>query len=190
MGRAITSKQLEARADKAKKREAALLAKKLNSTPKPYKKKPPTDIILVSQVGSGGKVFVKVPVQESVLKALPDATKEAFGMKPASTKLADLGTGAAIVDFTGNHKKVLRVTVYKGLTTPIEKNTSWGTRVVKHIDSSYSFPVGGASVDTVIAAFQAAFTGSGALKPELGPASAKGYAVLRLGKSILSKVSA
>lgn len=190
MGRAITSKQLEARADKAKKREAALLAKKLSSTPKPYKKKPPTDIILVSQVGSGGKVFVKVPVQESVLTALPDGTEEAFGMKPASTKLADLGTGAAIVDFTGNHKKVLRVTVYKGLTTPIEKNTPWGTRVVKHIDSSYSFPVGGASVDTVIAAFQAAFTGSGALKAQLGPASAKGYAVLRLGKSILAKVSA
>lgn len=190
MGKAITSKQLEAKADIARKREAAILAKKLASVPKPYKPKPETDIVLVSQVGSGGKVFVKVPVPSDALIALPEGVEASFGMKAASTALADLGTGASIVDFKGNHKKVLRVTVYKGLTTPKEKTTPWGTRVVNHIDSSYSFPVGGASIDAVMAAFQAAFTGTGPMTGQLGSTKGKGYAVLRLGKTVLSKVFA
>ncbi|MCC3445651.1 MULTISPECIES: hypothetical protein [unclassified Microcoleus] len=189
MGRAITSGQLELRVARAKRREAAILAKKLAVSAKPYAKKPPTDIILANQVGNE-KVFVRIPTPSAVLAKLPDGIKQALGMKPASSTLAQLGTGSSIVDFAGNHKKVLRVSVYPGLPTPQVKTTTWGTRVVKMTDKSFSFPVGGDSVDAVVAAFQAAFTGTGPARVLLGASDTAGYAVLRLGKTTISTVKA
>lgn len=189
MGRAVSSAQLAIRVERAKKREAAMLARKLAVTPKPYAKKPPTDIILANQVGNE-KVFVRIPTPTAVLTKLPDGLEASLGMKPASSTLASLGAGASIVDFAGNHKKVLRVTVYPGIPTPQVKTTSWGTRVVKMVDKSFSFPVGGSSVDAVVAAFQAAFTGTGAGKVLLGASDTAGYAVLRLGKTIISTAKA
>lgn len=190
MGRAITSDQLEARLKKAKLREAAMLAKKTSVAAKPYARKPPTDIVLASQIGTENKVFVRIPIPTAVLTKIPTATKTAFGINAASTTLANLGTGSSVIDFANNHKKVLRVTVYPGLLTPSPKNTPWGTRVVKMVDKSYSFPVGGTSVDAVIAAFQTAFATSGSMNAEMGNADSAGYAVLRLGKTILSTARA
>lgn len=188
MGRAITSGQLQLKIEIAKKREAARLATKLSSTPKPYTKKPPTEIILANMV-SNPKVFVKIPVPEAVLAKLPDGVEASLGMKPASSTAAELGAGSSIVDFAGNHKKVLRVTVYPGVPAT-SKVTAWGTRVVKKVSESFSFPVGGASIDAVITAFQAAFTGSGPAKLLMGTAGNDGYAVLRLGNTVLSKAQA
>lgn len=144
----------------------------------------------MSQIGTENKVFVRIPVRTAALAKIPAGTKTAFGINAASTTLATLGTGASIIDFAGNHKKVMRVTVHPGLLTPIPQNTTWGTRVVKMTDKSYSFPVGGDDIDQVITAFQAAFTGAGAMKSEMGNADSPGYAVLRLGNTVLSTAKA
>lgn len=191
MGRAITSDQLEARAKRAKARELAILAKKTSTVAKPYAKKPPTDIILASQIGTDNKVFVRIPTPTAILTKIPAAVQTALGMRPANSTPAQLGTGSTVVDFANNHKKVLRVTVYPGLLTPVAKNTSWGSRVVKMVDKSYSFPVGGTSVDAVINAFTAAFTTPDSpMNNEMGNKDSAGYAVLRLGRTILSTARA
>lgn len=188
MGRPVSSAQLQIRVDRAKRREAAMLAKKTSTPPKPYAKRPPTTTVLANQVGSE-KVFVRIPVPTSTLGKLPDGLKIALGMKAANSTLAALGSGSSIVDFVGNHKKVLRVSVYPGLATPQEKNTSWGTRVVKMIDKSFSFPVGGENVTAVTAAFLTEF-GKPEAKALMGAVGSAGYAVLRLGRTVLAKVTA
>ncbi|MEG4971032.1 hypothetical protein QUB11_31050, partial [Microcoleus sp. B6-A1] len=55
---------------------------------------------------------------------------------------AEALAGASVVDFKGNHDSVLRIRIHQLKATPTTKMTTWGTRVVDKIDSSFSFPFG------------------------------------------------
>jgi hypothetical protein len=184
MARARTAAQLKVQLTIAEAREAARKAAVASVTPKTYEKKKPETNVLVSQVGSEGKIWVKMKVYSSTLTRLGGAGATALGVLAANTAIP---ANTQVVDFRGNHKKVLRVVVNEGIATPTVKRTAWGTRVVKHIDKSYQIPVGNDDLNDMLTAFNTFFAGA-AGQALLGPAGSQGYATLQLGKSVLSTV--
>lgn len=182
MARAVSSAMLGIRLDRAKKREAAILAKKLSTAPKPYVKQP-AQTIVKAQAMTDANIFVEIPIPSTTWTKIPAQSRTLLGISLATTALT--GT-QVLVGFTGNHKKVLRVVVYEGTSAPASKITSWGTRVVKKIVKSMSFPVGGSNLDAVIAAFKVQFAPTGAMNNLMG--TENGYALLKLGNAVLAKV--
>jgi len=184
MGRPRTAAQLKVLQNIAEAREAAKKAAAANITPKPYEKKKPETNVLVSQVGSEGKIWVKMKVYTSSLARIGNAGQTALGILAANTTVPNT---VKVVDFRGNHKKVLRVHVHEGIATPTVKKTPWGTRVVKHIDKSYQVPVGNDDLNDILTAFNTFFNADGG-QNLLGPAGSQGFATLQLGKSVLATV--
>jgi len=92
----------------AQKREAAKMAPKLATPPKPYTPKELSTEELVPMIGKEGKTYVKFPIRNSVYTRITGSL-DALGIKAAN---ANPGTRTSVVDFRGNHKKVLRVPVY------------------------------------------------------------------------------
>lgn len=182
MGRAVSSAQLQIRVDIAKKREAARLAKKLATEPKPYAGKEPTTEAKAQSV-TDKDLFVAIPVITKNWEAIPAGTKTALGVTLSS---AALPASAALVGFEGNHKTVARVVVHEGLSTPTAKNTAWGTRVVKMTAKSWSFPAGNDDLGDLITAFRTQFGAGGAARALLG--TKNGFAELRIGKQVLVTV--
>ena len=182
MGKLRTAAQLEIALKIAEKREAAKMAQKLATPPKPYTPKESSTVVLVPMMGNDGKTYVKFPIRNSIYTRIT-ASIDALGIKATN---ANTGTGTSIVDFRGNHKNVLRVRVYEGLATPIAKLTPWGTRTVKMIDKSFQFPIGGETWDAAIAAFKTLFGDGGALRPMMGMAN--GRAELLLGKQVITSI--
>jgi hypothetical protein len=184
MGRARTAAQLKIQLDIAQAREAARKAAAANITPKPYEKKKPETNVLVSQVGSEGKIWVKMKVYTSSLTRIGSAGQTALGILAANTAVP---ANTQVVDFRGNHKKVLRVRVHEGIATPTVKKTPWGTRVVKHIDKSYQIPVGNDDLNDMLTAFNTFFNAAGG-QALLGPAGSQGFATLQFGREVLATV--
>ncbi len=91
----------------AQKREAAKMAQKLATPPKPYTVKELSTQELVPMIGNEGKTYVKFPIRNSVYTRITGSL-EALGIKAAN---ANPGTGTSVVDFRGNHNNVLRVRV-------------------------------------------------------------------------------
>ena len=91
----------------AQKREAAKMAQKLATPPKPYTPKELSTEVLVPMIGNEGKTYVKFPIRNSVYTRITGSL-EALGIKAAN---ANPGTRTSVVDFRGNHKNVLRVRV-------------------------------------------------------------------------------
>ncbi|MGB7708796.1 MAG: hypothetical protein WBL95_04480 [Microcoleus sp.] len=188
MARAVSSANIKKRLDIALKREAAIAAKKASSTAKEWKAQDPTTDVLCNQINNL-KAFVKIPVVTTNLDKIPAATQEALGMMPGGSTLTALGAGSIILPFKGNHKLVCRITVHPGLVTPISKNTSWGTRVTKFTDKSWSFPAGGASIPAIQTAFRAAFASGGAMAPQMGTPNGHGFATLHINGAMLDIVT-
>ena len=92
----------------AQKREAAKMAPKLPTPPKPYTPKESSTEVLVPMMSNEGKTYVKFPIRNSVYNRITGSL-EALGIKAAN---ANPGTRTSVVDFRGNHKNVLRVRVY------------------------------------------------------------------------------
>ena len=157
MDRPRTAAQLKVLQNIAEAREAAKKAAAANVTPKPYEKKKPETNVLVSQVGSEGKVWVKMKVYTTSLTKIGTAGQTALGVLAANTTVP---ANTQVVDFRGNHKKVLRAVVHEGIATPTVKKTPWGTRVVKHIDKSYQIPVGNDDLNDMLTAFNTFFNGA------------------------------
>lgn len=184
MGRPRTAAQLKVLQTIAEAREAARKTAAASVTPKPYEKKAPETNILVSQVGSEGRIWVKMKVYTSSYTRIGAAGLTALGVLAANTAVP---ANTQVVDFRGNHKKVARVHIYEGIATPTVKRTPWGTRVVKHIDKSYQIPVGNDDLNDLLTAFNTFFN-SGAGQALLGPAGSQGFATLRIGRSVLATV--
>lgn len=184
MGRPRTAAQLKVLQGIAEAREAARKAAAASVTPKPYEKRKEQTNVLVSQAGTDGKVWVKMKVYTASLTKLGGAGQTALGVKAANTAVP---AGTVVVDFKGNHKKVLRAHVHEGIATPTVKRTAWGTRVVKHIDKSYQIPVGNDDLNDMITAFNDFFNGA-AGQGLLGPAGSQGFATLQLGREVLATV--
>jgi len=182
MGKLRTAAQLEIALKIAEKREAAKMAQKLATPPKPYTPKESSTVVLVPMIGKDGKTYVKFPIRNSVYSRITSSL-DALGMKAAN---ANTGTGTSVVDFRGNHKNVLRVRVYEGLASPIAKLTPWGTRTVKMIDKSFQFPIGGETWDAAITAFKTLFGDGGALRPMMG--TTNGRVELLLGKQVIVSI--
>ena len=91
----------------AQKREAAKMAQKLATPPKPYTPKELSTEVLVPMIGNEGKTYIKFPIRNSVYTRITGLL-EALGIKAAN---ANPGTRTSVVDFRGNHKNVLRVRV-------------------------------------------------------------------------------
>ncbi|NQE37055.1 hypothetical protein [Microcoleus asticus] len=158
------------------------MAQKLATPPKPYTPKESSAEVLVPKIGNDVKTYFKYPIRNSVYTRIT-ASIDALGIKARNAKT---GTGTLIVDFQGNHKKVLRVCVYEGLATPIAKLTPWGTRTIKMIDKSFQFPIGGKTRDAAITAFKTLFGDGGALRPMMG--TTNGRAELLLGKQVITTI--
>jgi len=184
MGRARTAAQLKIQLEIAQAREAARKAAAATVTPKPYEKKKPETNVLVSQVGSEGKIWVKMKVYTSSLTRIGGAGQTALGILAAN---AAVPANTQVVDFRGNHKKVLRVHVHEGIATPTVKKTAWGTRVVKHIDKSYQIPVGNDDLNDMLTAFNTFFNAA-AGQALLSPAGSQGFATLQFGREVLATV--
>lgn len=182
MGKPRTAAALKIAMEIAEKREAAKMAQKLATPPKPYTPKESSTEVLVPMIGKDGKTYVKFPIRNSVYSRITSSI-EALGMKAAN---ANTGTGTSVVEFRGNHKNVLRVRVYEGLATPIAKLTPWGTRTVKMIDKSFQFPIGGETWDAAITAFNTLFGDGGALRSMMG--TTNGRAELLLGKQVIASI--
>jgi hypothetical protein len=184
MGRPRTAAQLKVLLDIAQARETAKKAAAANVAAKPYEKKKPETNVLVSQVGSEGKIWVKMKVYTSSLTKIGGAGQTALGVLAANTAVP---ANTQVVDFRGNHKKVLRAHIHEGIATPTVKKTPWGTRVVKHIDKSYQIPVGNDDLNDMLTAFNTFFNGATG-QGLLGPAGSQGFATLQLGKEVLATV--
>ena len=184
MARPRTAAQLKVLQNIAEARETAKKAAAATVTPKPYEKKKPETNVLVSQAGSEGKVLVKMKVYTSSLTKIGGAGQTALGILAAN---ATIPANTQVVDFKGNHKKVLRVHIHEGIATPTVKKTPWGTRVVKHIDKSYQIPVGNNDLNDMLTAFNTFFNAT-AGQALLGPAGSQGFATLQLGREVLATV--
>ncbi|MEG4497583.1 hypothetical protein QUB05_05570 [Microcoleus sp. F10-C6] len=140
MSRPRTYFELNRLAEIAKRREAAREATKLAATPKPYKAEDP-----------GGKAYFRSIEDENLFVLMPIPAKAgALVTDPAPILGLDLAAATAVansslVDFKGNHDKVLRIRFTRLKATPTVKVTAWGTRVVDHIDDSVTVPFGGNS---------------------------------------------
>jgi hypothetical protein len=106
-GRPRTAAALKIAMEIAQKREAAKMAQKLATPPKPYTPKELSTEVLVPMIGNEGKTYVKFPIRNSVYTRITGSL-EALGIKAAN---ANPGTRTSVVDFRGNHKNVLRVRV-------------------------------------------------------------------------------
>ena len=84
------------------------MAQKLATPPKPYTVKELSTQVWVPMIGKEGKTYVKFPIRNSVYTRITGSL-DALGIKAAN---ANPGTRTSVVDFRGNHKKVLRVPVY------------------------------------------------------------------------------
>jgi hypothetical protein len=91
----------------AQKREAAKMAQKLATPPKPYTPKQLSTEVLVPMIGNEGKTYVKFPIRNSVYTRITRPL-EALGIKAAN---ANPGTRTSVVDFRGAYNNVLRVHV-------------------------------------------------------------------------------
>jgi hypothetical protein len=195
MAKAVSAANIQKRLDVAKKREAAQAAKKASTTAKPWKQKDPTTEMLSNQINAL-KMYVKIPIFTTHLAKIPPTTQTALGIFPVGSLAAVLGTGFLISEFKGNHHAVCRITIHPGLVTPISHNTSWGTRVTKFTDKSWSFPCGGDSISTIQAAFRVALApagpggtpAAGPLAAEMGTPTGHGFATLHVGNTVLDLI--
>jgi len=83
------------------------MAQKLATPPKPYTPKELSTQVLVPMIGNQGKTYVKFPIRNSVYTRITGSL-EALGSKAANP---NPGRRTSVVDFRGNHKNVLRVSV-------------------------------------------------------------------------------
>ena len=186
MGTPITSFELQRRLDIAKKREAAKEAAKKATTPKPYA---PKDI--------GGTAYFRSIENENLFVEMPISAKAGV---LATTGVASIGgytlaevsamtPKPATVGFKANHKEILRVRFTRLKATPTVKMTTWGTRVVDHIDDSVTVPFGGnsdCSLKDATTAFNALIAGAGAAI--LGTKKGNRAELIFNGKVITKKV--
>ena len=137
MARPRTYFELNRLADIAKKRETAIAAAKLTKTPKSYVEKPTGGAAYFRSIESENLfVFMPIPAKAgSLLTNLPLI----FGMTSAEVTTV---ANSSKVNFKGNHKSILRIRFTRLKSTPTIKVTSWGTRVVDHIDDSVTIPFG------------------------------------------------
>ena len=183
MTRPRTYFELNRLADIAKKRETAIATAKLTKTPKSYVERPTGGSAYFRSIESENLfVFMPIPVKAgSLLTNLPLI----FGMTSAEvTAIAN----SSKVGFKGNHKSILRIRFTRLKSTPTTKVTSWGTRVVDHVDDSITVPFGvdaTGSVKATITAFGTTMANStvGAL---LGTKKGS-YAELIYNGKVLSK---
>ncbi|MEG4208072.1 hypothetical protein QUA20_29665 [Microcoleus sp. Pol7_A1] len=182
IGRPRTAAALKIAIELAEKREAAKMAQKLATPPKPYTPKESSAEVLVPKIGNDVKTYFKYPIRNSVYTRIT-ASIDALGIKARNAKTV---TGTSIVDFQGNHKKVWRVCVYKGLATPIAKLTPWGTRTIKMIDKSFQFPIGGKTRNAAITVFKTLFGDGGALRQMMGTTNDRDQ--LLLGKQVITSI--
>ena len=89
------------------KREAAKMAQKLATPPKPYTPKEWATEELVPMIRNEGKTYVKFPIRNSVCARITGSL-DALGIKAANPNPS---TRTSVIDFRGNHKNVLRVRV-------------------------------------------------------------------------------
>lgn len=168
MSRPRTFFELNRLADIAKKREAAREAAKLTSTPKPYVAKPPSVSKAFRSI-EYDKLYVRMPISKTAWDAV-----SARAVTIGALDVADVTaiSGSSLVNFEGNNDEVLRIRVSLLKATPTVKVTSWGTRVVDKIDSSFSFPFGVTGSDNSLAKakvdFAAWASGSAALGNKAG----------------------
>ncbi|MEG3989814.1 hypothetical protein QUA13_22135 [Microcoleus sp. S28C3] len=182
IGRPRTAAALKIAIEIVQKREAAKMAQKLATPPKPYTPKESSAEVLVPKIGNDVKTYFKFPIRNSVYTCIT-ASIDALRIKARNVKT---GTGTSIGDFQGNHKNVLRVCVYEGLATPIAKLTPWGTRTFKMIDKSFQFLIGGKTRDAAITAFKILLGDGGALRPMMG--TTNGRDQLLLGKQVITSI--
>jgi len=171
MGTPITSYELQRRLDIAKKREAARAAARLAATPKPYA---PEDIGATGYFRSveDENLYVEMPVPAKAGATFTADSGAALG----GLTTAEVGAlaGAAYVPFKGNNKQILRIRFTRRKATPTTKMTSWGTRVVDHVDDSVTVPFGAPAnsnlgiAKTAFAALVASTGGAGLLGTRKG----------------------
>ena len=185
MGRPRTSWELDRLAAIAKAREAARKAAQAALAPKPYKARTPGGEGYFRSI-EDENLFVKMPIPAKAGTTLVGDPGGLGGFTLAGvTAIAN----SAVVGFKGNHKSVLRVRISIVKTTPTEKRTAWGTRVVDHWDEGFTVPFGApanGSLEAAKTAFTAAVTGTGTLTGALG--TRKGSkAELMYGKRVIAK---
>jgi hypothetical protein len=106
-GRPRTAAALKIAIEIAEKHEAAKMAQKLATPPKPYTPKELSTEVLVPMIGNDGQTYVKFPIRKSVYTPITGSL-DALGIKAAN---ANPGTRTSVVDFRGNNKNVLQVRV-------------------------------------------------------------------------------
>jgi hypothetical protein len=187
MGTPITSFELQRRLDIAKRREAAREAARRAATPKPYT---PKDVGGTAYFRSieNENLFVEMPIPGKAGTLATTAVGSIGGYTLAEVNA--MTPKPATVAFKGNHKEVLRVRFTRLKATPTTKITSWGTRVVDHIDDSVTVPFGGntdCSLKDAAAAFNT-FVTSGPGAAALGTKKGNKVELIFNNKVITRKV--
>lgn len=161
MPRPRTSFELNRLADIAKKREDAREAAKKSTTPKPYQAEEEGGLAYFRSI-ENEDLFVEMPIPA---KAGTLATTGVSAIGGLTAAQAEAIANSSLVGFKGNHKQVLRIRFVRLKATATTKITAWGTRVVDHVDDSFSVPFGGntdASLKGAKTAFNTFISGAGA----------------------------
>jgi|GEM_PF-1203344 len=161
MPRPRTSYELNRLADIAKKREDAREAAKKAATPKAYQAEEEGGLAYFRSI-ENEDLFVEMPI---TAKAGALATTGVSAIGGLTAAAAEAIANSSLVGFEGNHKQVLRVRFTRLKATPTTRMTAWGTRVVDHIDDSFTVPFGGntdASLKGAKTAFNTFISGAGA----------------------------
>ena len=161
MARPRTFFELNRLAQRAQARETARDAARRAATPAPYVPEPPKIVRAVRSIESDD-LYVRMFISQTAWNAI---STQAAALGLLTEAAAEALAGASVVNFEGNNDEVLRIRVNLLKTTPTVRMTSWGSRVVDKIDSSFSFPVGVIAANNSISAakvqFNAFFAGAG-----------------------------
>jgi len=183
MPRPRTSFALSRLADIARARETAREAARRNTTPKPYQAEEEGGLAYFRSI-ENEDLFVEMPI---TAKAGALATTGVSAIGGLTAAAAEAIANSSLVGFKGNHKQVLRIRFTRLKATPTVRMTSWGTRVVDHIDDSFTVPFGGntdASLKGAKTAFNTFISGAGAVI--LGTRKGN-YAELIYNKKVIAK---
>jgi len=183
MSRPRTSFELNRLADIAKKRETAREAAKKASTPTPYKARDPGGTAYFRSI-EDDNLFVKMPIPATAGALVGDSTPIDGKEEAVVNALLNVSK----VGFKGNHQSILRIRFTRLKSTPTTKVTSWGTRVVDHIDDSVTVPYG-APADSSLQTAKTAFGTFMATAPATALLGTKkgNYAELMYNGKVLDK---
>jgi hypothetical protein len=185
MPRPRTYFELNRLADIAKKREEAREAAKKAATPKPYQAEEEGGSAYFRSI-EDENLFVEMPIPAKA-GALATDPGPILGMTLAE---ATAVANSSLVEFKGNHDKVLRIRFTRLKATPTTKITAWGTRVVDHVDDSVTVPFGGntdASLKGAKTAFNTAMANA-TIAGILGSRKGNRAELMYNGKVIVKKI--